>query len=48
VTVVVTDHWACPLSTAGRELPRIALWTSAEATSLGREESFRLDRPPRG
>jgi hypothetical protein len=48
VTVVVTDHWACPLSTAGRDLPRVSLRTSVEAVSLGREESFRLDRPPRG
>jgi hypothetical protein len=48
VTIVVTDHWACPLVDSGLDLARVSLWISAERLPLGREESFRLDRPPRG
>ena len=47
-TSIVIDLWACMLHTAVCDLPEIAVWTLLEPQSAGREEAFRLDRPPRG
>ncbi|MDZ4683478.1 MAG: hypothetical protein SH850_00220 [Planctomycetaceae bacterium] len=48
VTIVVSEHWACPIAAAWCVIPAVEPWTPHGAILGVRAEPFRLERPPRG